>query len=153
MVFTARRSALRQLFVGLGSASAEDARHGSVDGFGTASRPRSARPGRCPRRSTPCSPRSPKRSNETVRAPALAAFAHALCNATISFADASPEQRFSDALACVREHDPAIDAADLRAMYTRDCKHGERVWQLRGFELPDRGLPNMITLIEARDGR
>jgi amino acid adenylation domain-containing protein len=83
----------------------------------------------------------------------LAAFVHALCGVTASFVDTPPEQRFADALACVREHDPSIDAVDLQAMYTRYCSHGERAWQLlRGLDLDHRGLPDVVTLIEARDG-
>jgi thioesterase domain-containing protein len=77
-----------------------------------------------------------------------------LCGATASFTEVPPEQRFTEALACVREHDPSIDAGDLQAMYTRYRSHGERAWQLlRGLDLHERGLPELITLIEARDGR
>jgi hypothetical protein len=84
----------------------------------------------------------------------LAAFVHALCGATASCADLLPEQRLTHALACVREHDPSIDAADLQALYVRYCSHGERAWQvLRGLDLQQAGLLDSITLIEARDGR
>lgn len=84
----------------------------------------------------------------------LAAFVHALCGATVSFVDLAPEQCFGQALACVREHDPSIDVLDLQAMYARYRSHGERAWQvLRDLELRDLDLPEMITLIEARDGR
>jgi amino acid adenylation domain-containing protein len=83
----------------------------------------------------------------------LAAFVHALCGATLSFIDTPPNQHFAKALACAREHDPSIDAADLQAMYTRYRAHGERAWQLfRDLDLHDRELPNTVTLIEARDG-
>jgi amino acid adenylation domain-containing protein len=84
----------------------------------------------------------------------LGAFVHALCGATASFTEVPPEQRFTEALACVREHDPSIDAGDLQAMYTRYRSHGERAWQLlRGLDLRERGLPELVTLIEASDGR